>query len=344
SDHFQYLASMGPLALAGAGIVTAVGKIGVHRLAIQAASPLLILSILGALSFHQSAKYHDVVTLYQATLAQTPGCWMAEYNLGLALKNQGQLDQAIAHYRRAINIWPDYVEAHYNLGGAYIEKGEFDQALAEYRRAIEIRPDEADSHNNYGSALRELKQFDQAEAEYKRALSLRPQYLDARLNLGSLLLQRGRTAEAIANLETARRLQPNDAATRVTLAFALIKNGQAMQAVAELNRWLQLTPDKVSALNSLAWLLATAADDSVRDGKRAVQLGEAANALAGNDNPAILHTLAAAYAEAGRFDEALQTARRAMKLASRADNNAVYNAIRDELPLYELGLPYHQRK
>src|SRR5882724_11495108 len=68
SDHFQYLASMGPLALAGAAIVTAVEKIGVHRLAIQAASTLVILSILGALSFHQSAKYHDVITLYQATL------------------------------------------------------------------------------------------------------------------------------------------------------------------------------------------------------------------------------------------------------------------------------------
>src|SRR4029453_12420075 len=163
SDHFQYLASMGPLALAGAGVVTAVKKVGIHRLAIQTASTLAILLILGALTYHQSAKYHDLITLYQATLAQNPKCWMAEYNLGLALKNQGQLDQAITHYRRAIDIWPDYVEAHYNLGGAYIEKGEIDEALAVYRRAIEIRPDEADSHNNYGSALRELKQFDQAE-------------------------------------------------------------------------------------------------------------------------------------------------------------------------------------
>ena len=342
SDHFQYLASIGPLALAGAGIVMAVEKVGAHRLAIQAASTLGILLILGAVTFHQSAKYHDLITLYQATLAQNPKCWMAEYNLGLALKNQGQLEEAIVHYRRAINIWPDYVEAHYNLGGAYIEKGEFDEALAEYRRAIEIHPDQADLHNNYGSALRELKQFDQAETEYKRALSLRPQYLDARLNLGSLLLQRGRTAEAIANLETAKSLQPNDAATHVTLALALMKNGRTGEAVSELNRALQLAPEKVSALNSLAWVLATATDNSVRDGKRAVQLAERATALAGNNNAAILHTLAAAYAEAGRFDEALQTARRAMKLASQVDNNAVYNAIRDELPLYELGLPYHE--
>src|SRR6059058_5151340 len=252
SDHFQYLASMGPLALAGAGVVTAVEKFAIHRLRIQTAATLGILLILGALTFQKSAKYHDLITLYQATLAQNPKCWMAEYNLGLALKNQGQLDEAIAHYRRAINIWPDYVEAHYNLGGAYIEKGETDEVLAEYRRAIEIRPEEADSHNNYGSALRELNQFDQAESEYKRALSLRPQYLDAHLNLGSLLLQRGRTGEAIANLEAARRLQPNDATTHVTLALALMKNRQTGEAVSELNRALQLAPEKVSALNILA--------------------------------------------------------------------------------------------
>ncbi|PYL74702.1 MAG: hypothetical protein DMF27_13955, partial [Verrucomicrobia bacterium] len=131
---------MGPLALAGAGIVTAMEKIAIRRLPIQTAATLGILLILGAQTFQQSAKYHDLITLYQATLAKNPKCWMAEYNLGLALKNQGQLDQAIAHYRRAIDIWPDYVDAHYNLGGAYIEKGEIDEALAEYRRAIEIRP------------------------------------------------------------------------------------------------------------------------------------------------------------------------------------------------------------
>src|SRR5438445_5753738 len=123
-----------------------------------------------------------------------------------------------------------------------------------------------------------------------------------------------------------------------------MKTGQGTQATADCYRALQLAPDRVHALNSFAWLLATAADDSVRDGKRAVQLAERANALAGNNDPTILHTLAAAYAEAGRFDEALQTARRAMKLASQTDNNAVYHAIRDELPLYELGLPYHQTK
>src|SRR5437868_10314205 len=108
-DHFLYLARLGPLALAGAGIVTAMEKIAIRRLPIQTAATLGILLILGALTFQQSAKYHDLITLYQATLAKNPKCWMAEYNLGLALKNQGQLDQAIAHYRRAIDIWPDYV-------------------------------------------------------------------------------------------------------------------------------------------------------------------------------------------------------------------------------------------
>src|SRR5436189_537513 len=279
SDHFQYLASMGPLALAGAGVVTAVEKIAIHRLRIQTAATLGILLILGALTFHQSAKYHDLITLYQATLAQNPKCWMAEYNLGLALKDQGQLDEAITHYRRAIQIWPDYVEAHYNLGGAYAEEGNIGEAVAEYRRAIEIRPDDADSHNNYGSALRQMKRLDEAEGEYRRALSLRPEYLDARLNLGSLLLQRGRTADAITNLKSAAGLQPNYDVVHLALGNALMKDGQAHQAAAEFDTALQIAPDNVSALNSLAWLFATAADDSVRDGKRAVVLAERAEAL-----------------------------------------------------------------
>jgi protein O-mannosyl-transferase len=342
SDHFQYLASMGPLALAGAGIVFTIDSFGIPRLAIQTATTVTIILVLGALTFHQTAKYHDLVTLYQATLTQNPNCWMAEYNLGLALKNQGQLDEAITHYRRAISIWPDYVEAHYNLGGAYAEEGKIGEAVAEYRRAIEIRPDDADSHNNYGSALRQMKRLDEAEGEYRRALSLRPEYLDARLNLGSLLLQRGRTADAITNLKSAADLQPNNDVVHLALGNALMKDGQAHEAAAEFNTALQIAPNNVSVLNSLAWLFATAADDSVRDGKRAAELAERANALTNDSSAVLLHTLAAAYAESGRFDEAMQTARRALKFATQADDKPIYNAIREELPLYELGLPYRQ--
>src|SRR6266478_1694563 len=117
SDHFQYLASMGPLALAGAGITEGIAATGWKSFLRPAVCGLLLL-LLGFLTSRQSAIYHDLVTLYTATLAKNTGCWMAHYNLGIALRDQGETDYAITHYRRAIALRPNYVEAHYNLGRA----------------------------------------------------------------------------------------------------------------------------------------------------------------------------------------------------------------------------------
>jgi protein O-mannosyl-transferase len=339
SDHFQYLASMGPLALVGAAVWMASERLKeLPRLALSTA----LLLLLGALTFHQTAKYLDAVTLYRVTLAANPRCWMADYNLAIALKDRGELDDAITHYRHAIATRADYADAHFNLARLLLEKGEINEALDHYRRAIEIRPTDADAHNNYGSALRELGQIDNAKREYEIALKLQPNYSEARLNLATLFLRSGQTAEAIAQLEEAKRVQPNDPIVHTSLGNALMKAGRGPEAVGEFNRALQFTPDDVGALNSLAWLLATASDATVRSGARAVQLAERANEITLHADPVILHTLAAAYAEAGRFEDALVTARRGMKLANQNGKSAIYDALRAELPLYELGLPYHQ--
>src|SRR6266513_2143609 len=176
SDHFQYLASMGPLALAGAGIVTAVGRlgelrklsradtnalqfsgdriatIGLKSLLLPAISGTLLL-MLGFLTWRQAAVYHDLVTLYTATLARNPGCWMAHYNLGIVLRDQGEMDQAITHYRQAVALRPNYAEAHYNLGRLLVQKGQLDDAIAHYKKALEINPADAEAHNNLGVTL-----------------------------------------------------------------------------------------------------------------------------------------------------------------------------------------------
>lgn len=341
SDHFQYLASMGPLALLGALVSTASEQFTKWRFTTVAAGSVLLITFV-TFTVHQTARYRDDITLYQATLAENPRCWMADYNLGLALRNRGDIDGAIAHYRHAIETHPDYVEAHYNLGGALIEKRDIDEAVAHYRRATEIKPDDADSHNNYGSALRQLGHTTDAEGEYRRALSLQADYLDARLNLASLLLSVGRDEEAVAQLcETAQR-QPGNAAVHVALGNALMKKRQAREAAAEFIRALTLAPENVRALNSFAWLLATASDDSLRDGKKAVELAERARHIAQDEDPVVLHSLAAAYAEAGRFSEAIATAQRATQLAKQQNNQTLVHALEDESSLYELGLPYRQ--
>src|SRR5207244_3494410 len=158
SDHFQYLASMGPLALAGAGIVNFVGRFcetpfdlasdtdalqsGIRGAAVSKSAFLgicgVLLLLLVLLTWRQTAVYRNVITLYTATLTKNPGCWMAHYNLGIALNDRGKTDEAIAQYQQAIELRPRYAEAHYNLARLLAQKGQLDDAVTHYEKALEI--------------------------------------------------------------------------------------------------------------------------------------------------------------------------------------------------------------
>src|SRR4029453_10540496 len=170
SDHFQYLASMGPLALAGAGIATVAGRLcetprelasdtvplqnwGKNFAVSRAEAGLsvafcgIVLVSLGFLTWQQTADYYNLFTLYTATLQKNPRCWMAHYNLGIVLSEQREADQAIDHYRRAVDLRPDYAEAHYNLGRLLVEKGQLDNAIAHYEKAVAINPADPKQQN-----------------------------------------------------------------------------------------------------------------------------------------------------------------------------------------------------
>ena len=114
------------------------------------------------------------------------------------------------------------------------------------------------------------------------------------------------------------------------------------EAVELLRQGVSLLPADPDIANDLAWRLATGADGGLRDGQEAVKLAERAQELAGNENPYVLDTLAAAYAEAGRFDEALATGRRAHELARQAGKDGLAERIAARCRLYEQGQSYRQ--
>jgi tetratricopeptide (TPR) repeat protein len=400
SDHFQYLASMGPLALAGAGIVTAVGRFGEtpSRLAsdtdalqfsgniaaVRSKSLLLLatagtcLLLLVVLTWRQTAVYHNLVTLYTATLTRNPGCWMAHYNLGIALNEQGDADGAIAHYRQAVELRPSYAEAHYNLGRLLVQKGQLDEAIVHYEKALEINPADAEAHNNLGAALFASGRVDEAMVHYRKALAIRRDYADASCNLASALLSKGdldgaiayysaclvgspnqpeaqynlasalfrtgRTDEAIAHYQKVLELRPENADAHANLGSMFLAKGRVRDAIAQYRDALRSAPDNVAAQSNLAWVLATAADPSLRNGSEAVLLAERAESESSrSENHAIvLRILAAAYAQTGRFVEARKTAEQALQAAEIQGNYTLSNALRDEISLYELGLPYHK--
>ena len=151
ADHWQYAAMIVPCAVLAAITAALARRLGCRPPAFVLG--LGLLATLAVLSWRQSRMYADAETLYRTTIARNPDCWMAHNNLGLALAGRGQVDEAIAHYQKALKIKPDYAEAHNNLGQALADRGEVDEAIAHYQKALEIKPDYVAAHNNLGLAL-----------------------------------------------------------------------------------------------------------------------------------------------------------------------------------------------
>jgi tetratricopeptide (TPR) repeat protein len=400
SDHFQYLASIGPLALAGAAAVM-VGRLCQSQLqlgsgteAAQAATMRLrvasrelvvgaclggtLLILLAFRTWQQTTEYRDLMALYTATLKKNPGCWMAHYNLAIVLAEQGAIDQAIDHYQDAVSLRPSYAEAHYNLGRLLVKQGRLDDAVGHYEKALEIKPDDAEAQNNLGVTLFGIGRVGDAILHYQKALEILPDYAEAscnlanaliskgdfdgaityysacvaavpdqaeaQYNLASALLRKGRTDEAITHYQKVLQLYPENADAHVNLGSAFAAKGGVRDAVSEYTRAIEIAPENVAALSNLAWLLATSAEPSLRNGAEAVQLAERADSASSrSDNHAtVLRILAAAYAEVGRFPDAKATAQRALQAAKVEGNASLAEALQGELALYDLRLPYHK--
>jgi Flp pilus assembly protein TadD len=212
-----------------------------------------------------------------------------------------------ALFRHAIEVTKDNAFARNNLGYALINKGRYTEAINHYQEAIHLKPDDAEFHNNLGVAL----------------------------------LGIGRASEAINELQEAIRLQPSYANAHNNLGSALAKKGRWDEAIVEHERALELQPDAMESQNNLAWLLATCPQANLRNGARAVELAEAASRSRNGTGWDYLDTLAATYAEAGQFPQAVEAGSRALALAVRRTNAPVAE-IRARLKLYEAGLPYHE--
>ena len=173
----------------------------------------------------------------------------------MACKAQGNLDEAIACYRRALELGPDYAQAHNNLGVACKERGNLDEAIACCRRAVELKPDYAEAHNNLGVALREQGQLEEAVACCRRAIDFKPDFAAAHNNLGSALADQGKLDEAVACYRCAVALKPDDAEVHNNLGNALKDRGEPDEAVACYRRALELKPDYAAAHSNLLFAL-----------------------------------------------------------------------------------------
>jgi len=215
-------------------------------------------------------------------------------------------------------------------------KGQDEAAIAEWKKALEINPEDPMANNNLGAHLLKRGQLDEAIPHFAKAADLKPDYADAQNNLGIVLLQKGRVGEAIQHLDKAEELNPRNTQTYYNLGAAFYMQGRISEALAQWRAGLRVDPEDLPLLSQAAWVLATNPEPSARNGSEAVELAMRAVKLTGAKDPATLDTLAAAYAEAGRFPEAVQTARQALALATEP----LAGDLKARIALYQAHRPF----
>jgi arylsulfatase A-like enzyme/Tfp pilus assembly protein PilF len=316
-------------------------------------------------------EYEEAVKHYEAALDFVESKAHLHVRIAQALRSQNLFDRAIQQYHKAIELEPELGEAYYDLGFLYLEHNDPNTALGYFREAVRHMPEYPEAHYHLGLALARLQRFDEAVYPLRTATELKEHYKEATINLGIALYMAGRKEEAnelflsateiwkmapeawynlavIAEREgnLARAVELHEKALELrpeyedpvdALTAYYLRNRQTEEAVRILRVGAENNPGNVRFLNMLAKVLAMSSRDDVRNGREAVGLAEQASRLTEDRHPSVLQTLAAAYAEAGRMDKAIETAQVAIPLAKAINDERLAREIESQLQGYREG-------
>jgi tetratricopeptide (TPR) repeat protein len=315
ADRYTYLPSIGLFLIA---VWLTADVIGVRRsrsqFAVAAAVAIAIIAALAWRTFIQTSNWRNSETLWTHALAVSPDNDVAHNNLGYLCAGRGELDKAISHFESAARIRSGKRDAHYDLGSAFVQM-------------------------NLADDLARKGRSDEAMVHYEEAIRLQPDYAEAYYNRGNVLYAKGRIDEAIADFEKTLQIQPNDADAHTGLGNALLRKGALKEAIAHYNQAMALAPEDPHSRSNLAWLLATSSDTSIRDGAKAVELAQQAVSVSGGREPLFFRTLAAAYAETGRFSDAIAVIQQAVAIARMQGKTGLANLLEEDALLYRGQLP-----
>jgi len=295
ADHWQYLSSIGIMALGAGG--WEIGKTKLEKRKSGAAIfawrllPIITLAALGILTYRQSRMYNDIETFYKRTIEKNPECWMAHTNLGLLMAADGRREEAIAHYEQALRLRPyrpevvhndlgsvlldsgrmpeaeaqfeealrlnpGYAQSHLNLGNALLRERRLPEAIVQFGDALQADPNDHVAHNNLGIALAESGRSSEAIVQFQEALRLDPGYVQAHNNLGSAFAAESRFPEAAEQFEEGLRGEPGNAGLHFNLGLVLVRERRLQAATAEFEQALRLDPDYTAARDKLSQLQA----------------------------------------------------------------------------------------
>jgi len=315
ADRYTYLPSIGLFLIAvwATGDVIAVSQVRLWR-GVATAGTVVVVAVLACTAFTQTSYWRNSETLWTHALAVTADNDVAHNNLGYLCVDRGDLDKAMSHFEAASKIRSSKLDPHYNLGTAFVEM-------------------------NLGDAVARKGQPDEAMVHFEQAIKLQPDYAEAYYNRGNVLYAKGRIDEAIADFEKTLQIQPNDADAHTGLGNALLRKGALKEAIAHYNEAMALAPGDPHSRSNLAWVLATSSDASIRDGAKAVELAQQAVSLSGGRDPLFFRTLAAAYAETGRFSDAIAVIQQAIAIARMQGKTGLADLLEGDGLLYRGQLP-----
>ena len=336
---------------------------------------VVVLLVLADLTRSQLFTWQNSETLWRQALRVNPNNYIAHNNLGIILLERNELKSAASEFDQAAKINPGFSEVWDNLGQLALREKDYGKAADLFQHAVSLNPRSVLSLVNLGAALRlardypdaenmlqkalaldadsvlahatlaglydDIGKFDQAVPHYNAVLSYRPADAMSQCNLAIDLVAVGRLPEAMPHYEMALKLLPNNAAFHYYHGAAFLRSSHLPEGMAELRESLRLDPNYLAALNDLAWLLSTHPDQNVRNGKEAVQLAEQACQITGGKNARALCSLDAAYAEAGRFPEAIAAAEKARALFQAMGAAGFVNKTDARLLLYRANRPFH---
>ncbi len=290
----------------------------------------------------EKGRLDEAVSHLNSALTLNPELASAYTELGLAMMKQGKFEEAAANLVTAVKRKPDDPDAHYNLATLWLVESKLDAAIVEFTEAVRLKPDFVQAQGNLGVALMRAGRAREGVGHLVEAVRLSPRDAEARFNLGLAFLEQWDAEAAVRQFSVALRLKPGEAKTHYHLAMALARLHKSKEAIQEFHEAVRLQPDNPAALNDLAWLLAADPHPALRDGSEAVRLAEKACELTHHLQPALETTLAAAYAEAGRFREAVAAAEKARDQALAAGQKDVADKAAQVLSFAQSGRPYRE--
>ncbi len=362
ADRYTYLPQIGLFIFVAWGATDLLRALPFRRVVLGSAAAA-VLAALSIAAHAQTSYWKNSISIWSRTLSFWPLSYIAHCNLGVALADQGDVQAAVQHFNRALEINPGDAKSLNNLGKiltgqgnpgaaltdfyqalkldpenvpvlnnlsvALAAQGKVSDAVQDLDRAIQLKPEDANSYFNLGNIYAARADYDDATLNYQQALEINPDYAEARCNLGLTLARQGKLSDAIEQYERAIRVKPQYLDALNDLGGALAAQGDMNAAAAYYQEALDLKPDDPNTLNNLGVILARQhkIDDAIKCFNRAIQLNP--------NDPSSYNNLGIALASQGKVAEAIEHLQQALALARAQNNTVLEDSILERLNRYQ---------